>query len=238
MPLFADALSKPYARLTGFFYLIIAVAGGFAIAYVPSVLIVPGDAAATANAIAGQAGLFHAGMMGEMVIMLAEIMATTMLYFMFRPVSSTLSMAAALARLSMVAVMAAMLFFSYLAFALATRAELRLALDPQQADALTLMFMQAHEFGIVIWQFFFTLHLALLGWLVMVSGCFPRLIGFGMLVGSGGYLLDSLMTLGLIGGPLAYLVYALLAVVTVSEVGFALWLLIRGQRVVAQPVTG
>ncbi len=40
-----------YAKLAGLLYLLIAISGGFSIGYMPSVIMVPGDAATTAQNI-------------------------------------------------------------------------------------------------------------------------------------------------------------------------------------------
>ncbi|MCB1349480.1 MAG: DUF4386 family protein, partial [Maritimibacter sp.] len=83
MHCFADPTSRSYARLTGLFYLTIAFAGGFAILWVPSQLQVAGDAQATFANILARNSLYLWGIGGEVLILVAEIMATAMLYFMF-----------------------------------------------------------------------------------------------------------------------------------------------------------
>ncbi len=88
MAVFSDPLSKPYARLTGVFYLAIAAFGGFAILWVPSQLQVPGDPSATMANLIERRGLFLAGIGGEVAILVAEVMCTGMLYFMFKPVNA------------------------------------------------------------------------------------------------------------------------------------------------------
>ena len=68
-----------YAKIAGLLYLIIAVAGGFSIGYVPTVIIVDGDAAATAQALTDNQGLFRLGIVGDTIVLLAEIILTVML---------------------------------------------------------------------------------------------------------------------------------------------------------------
>jgi hypothetical protein len=228
---FHDPNSRDYARVTGALYLAIAVAGGFSILYVPAMLNVPGDPAATFANIADRRGLFHAGLVGDVVMMTAEVLVSVMLYLMFRPVNATLSLAASYARLMMVAVMAAMLFFHAGALALAEgRVPLESFSAAQRIELAGLM-RHVHDAGVWIWQLFFSLHLVLLGTLVMRSGLYPRLLGLGLVVGSAGYLVDSVQMFALPDATLLEAVkIALLLVVTLSEVGFALWLLLRGPR--------
>ncbi|MCI5110427.1 MAG: DUF4386 domain-containing protein [Marivita sp.] len=230
MHAFSDPTSPTYARLTGIFYLGIAIAGGFAIAYVPSQIVVQGDPAQTVSNILNRSSLYRSGIAADVVVMLFEIMALSMLYFMFKPVSATLSMAAAMARLSMVSVMSAMLFFHAGATLLATSPALMSSFDAGQRADLAGLLLEMHRAGVWIWQVFFTLHLALLGGLVLASGRFPRLIGIGLMVGASGYLLDSVYAFAFPEAAwLGLLRVGLLAVVTLSEISFALWLLIKGQ---------
>lgn len=231
MHILTDPQSTSYARLAGLFYLIIAFAGGFSILYVPSVLLSPGDPAATAAAIRANMGLFHLGIAGEIVIILAELFVTTMLFFMFKPVNATLALAATFARLAMAIVMAVMLFFTAIALILLDGGTSVASMGVEVRESLALVFLDAHEFGVVIWQVFFTVHLFILGALVWHSGRFPKLLGAMMMVGALGYLLDSANSFMFPdSGALALVTGVLLGVVTLGEVGFALWLLIKGPK--------
>ena len=238
MHVFSDPQSRGYVRITGLFYLGIAIAGGFAIAYVPSQIIVQGDAVATAANITQRSGLYHLGIAADALVMLFEMMALTMLYFMFRPVSATLSFAAAMARLMMVAVMAAMLFFHAGAELLAQPDAILPSFSETQRAEIAALLLEMHRAGVWIWQVFFAFHLFVLGTLVRASGRFPQIIGFGLMVGSFGYLLDSVYAFAFPEAAwLGVLRVGLLAIVTLSEVTFALWMLVRapaGQSATAQ----
>lgn len=228
---FSDPLSSSYARWTGFFYLGIAVAGGFSIAYVPSQIVVAGDAAATVANIAGRTGLYHMGIAADLIVMVFEIMAVAMLYFMFRDVSKTLSFAAAMARLSMVSVMSAMLFFHAGASLLVHSDQVMTSFSAMERADLAGLFLEMHRAGVWIWQVFFTVHLLLLGYLVLQSNRFPALLGYGLMIGAMGYVLDSAYAFAFPEAAwLGMLRAGLLVVVTLSELGFALWLLIRGPK--------
>jgi len=54
-----------------------------------------------------------------------------------------------------------------------------------------LLFLNAHGYGVFIWQLFFGLHLFVLGYLIFKSGYFPRILGILMVVGALGYLTDA-----------------------------------------------
>lgn len=239
MQSFSDPQSSSYARWTGFFYLGIALAGGFSIAYVPAQIVQPGDAAATVANIVSRSALYHLGIAGDVVVMVFELFVLAMLYFMFRNVSKTLSFVAAMARLSMVSVMSGMLFFHAGAELLAQSDHVMTHFAPEQRADLTGLLLEMHRAGVWIWQVFFTVHLLILGCLIQRSGRFPAILGHGLSVGAMGYLLDSVYAFAFPDVAwLGQLRIVLLGIVTLSEVGFALWLLIRapGTRAVSTGV--
>ena len=232
MPFLSDPQSPAFARTTGALYLLIAVAGGFSIAYVPGVLQVPDDPVASFANMLDHRVLFHLGITGDVVMMLTELLVASALFAMFRSVNLTLSFSAAMARFMMVAVMAAMLFFHAAGVALLDPAALYSSLDFGQRSELAGVMLQVHDAGVLIWQVFFTAHLLLLGGLVLASGFAPRLLGWGLMIGGLGYLADSVYVFAFPDSTILEAIRtALLVVVTLSELGFALWLLVRGQRV-------
>ena len=70
---------KMAARIAGVLILMIAVFAPFSMLYVPSTLIVPGDAAATANHIMASERLFRLGIASDSVVFLIEIVVTILL---------------------------------------------------------------------------------------------------------------------------------------------------------------
>ena len=98
-----------------------------------------------------------------------------------------------------------------------------------EREALAYLMLTIHDSGVWIWQIFFTIHLLILGRLILASGQYPKLLAYGLMLGGLGYVLDSVYAfafpdLALLGQVRV----ALLVIVTISEVGFALWLLLRG----------
>lgn len=220
---------ETYARIAGSLYLVIAVFGAFSIAYVPSVIIAAGDAAATAANLLAHRAVFSLGVFADFVVMLSEIVLTVLLYVLFKPVSPTLSLIAMVARLLMVVVMAFNLLINLTPMLLLSGADYLSAFSPPQLQATAYLFTQAHGYGVYIWDVFFGFHLLILGYLVMQSGYFPKLLGAGMLIGSFGYLLEGLSKLTFFdNAALAMTVVGLLVLVSISETSFALWLLIKG----------
>jgi hypothetical protein len=218
--------SRRQARTAGLLYLVIAVVGAFSIAYVPSVIVVADDAARTAANLLANPALFGLGVLADVIVMLAEIALTVLLYVLLKPASPTLSLIAMVSRLMMVAVMAINLLIYVMPQVL-----LRAAADPLGPGLLSAvsMLFEAHRYGIFVWDIFFGFHLMALGLLLVRSAAIPGLLGGAILVGSLGYLLEGLTKVtGLANPELGMAIVALLVVASIGELVFALWLLIRG----------
>ncbi len=225
---------RDYARIAGSLYLMIAVFGAFSIGYVPSVIVVAGDATTTASNLIAHQGLFGLGVFADVVVMLTEIVLTVMLFFLFKPVSPTLSLVAMVSRLAMVVVMAVNLLIYTLPMVLLRGADHRAGFDPETLRASALVLFEAHQYGIYIWDLLFGFHLGVLGYLVVRSGYFPKALGALMAIGSSGYLLQGLIKVTFVGNAaVPTLVVGLLVVATAGELGFAFWLLIKGLNVTA-----
>ena len=219
-----------YARLAGLLVLVLVVISPFSLIYIPSTLVVPGDATATANNVMASDGLFRLGIISDAAIFLIEIVVTALLYVLLRPVSRTLSLAAAFARLAMAVIQGINLLPYFIALLLLSGAGYLTVFEPDQLNALVLLSLNAHENAVYIWQAFFGLSLFVLGYLIFESGYFPRILGILMVVGALGYLIDSFGNILLPSyGEVFGLVVAVTAII--GELPFFLWLLIKGVNV-------
>jgi Domain of unknown function (DUF4386) len=226
----AGASPLVYARVAGFLLLFVAIIAPFGQLYVPSTLIAPGDATATANNIGASGWVLHLGIVSDSLVFLIEIVLCALLYVLLSPVSRTLSMVAAFARLAMTVVMGINLLPYFVALLLLSGAGYLTVFEPAQSDALALIFLDAHGYGIFVWQMFFGFHLAVLGYLIYESGYFPRILGVLMVFAALSYLIDAYgnillpnyaETFGLIAGVGALF----------GELPFFLWLAIKGVNV-------
>lgn len=214
-------------RIAGVLYLAIFLLYPLSTA-VRALLVVPGDAATTASNIATNESLFRWGLAGEATVILIEIALAAVLYALLRPVSRTLSLAAALARAGEGVVMAAgNLVTGIMTLVMVGGAGYLTALSAEQRDALALAYQDTNGQVVLIWGLFFGLHLVLLGWLVWHSNFLPRLIGMLLLLAGGGYLAQSFAVLVAPGlaGPLDLVV---LVLAVPGELAIAGWLLVRG----------
>jgi hypothetical protein len=218
---------KTIARITGVLYLSLAVLGPFSMLYVPSVLIAPGSAAATAANVEASGGLLRLGMAGDALIFLIEIVLTALLFVLFKPVNETLSMSAAFARLAMTVIQGANLLNYFFVLLLAGEAGTLAGFAPEQASGLIMLFFSAHESAALIWGLFFGLHLCLLGTLVFKSGYLPRVVGILLAVAGACYLTQSFGNILL---PQFKAIFTMVGFLSTVEIAFPLWLVIKGVK--------
>ncbi|MFB0533833.1 MAG: DUF4386 domain-containing protein [Anaerolineae bacterium] len=218
---------KKTARIAGLLILIITVFAPFSMMYVPSNLIVPGDAATTANNIMAFEGLFRAGIASDSVVFLIEIVIVVVLYVLLKPVSKTLSLVAAFSRLAMTVIQGINLLNHFTALLLLSGADYLTVFEPDQLYALVLLFLNAHEYVVLIWGLFFGLHLLVLGYLVYKSGYIPRIVGVLLVFASLCYLIQ---TFGNILLPKYEEIFATIGFLSIIELAFPLWLLIKGVK--------
>lgn len=106
-----------------------------------------------------------------------------------------------------------------------------LGFEQTDAQALAQVFFEAHALGIFVWQIFFGAHLLALGWVILRSQLVPHMLGWGLFIGAFGYLIQGLVKLTFTDvASLDITIIGLLVVVTLSELGFGLWLLVGGLR--------
>jgi hypothetical protein len=218
---------KRTARIAGALILIMTVPALFAFGYVNSSLIVPGDATATANNILASEGLFRLGIVADALVFLIEIVLVVMLYVLLEPVSQTLSLVAAFARLAMAVVQGVNLLNHLIPLLLLSGTGYLRVFEPDQLHALALLFLDAFEYGAHIWGLFFALHLSFLGYLVYKTGYIPRILGVALVVSSLCYFIQGF---GNILAPQYKEILSWVGLFSIIELAFPLWLVIKGVK--------
>jgi hypothetical protein len=227
-------LNPKDARIAGALYLTIAVCGGFSIGYVPSQMVVAGDATTTAANLMDQLGLFRLGVLADSAVILLEIAITVILYQMFQSASPRLALIAMVSRLGMIVVMGFNLLLWVIPYVLLTQP---MGFEQAESQAFAQVFFEAHALGIFVWQLFFSAHLLALGWIILRTQLVPHLLGWGLFIGAFGYQVQGLVELTFTDvAVLDIIIIGLLVIVTLSELSFGLWLLARGMRsITSQP---
>jgi hypothetical protein len=225
---FTDLSQRQAVTVLRFLYPIWAVVGMFSIMYVPATLIVPGDAATTANNIMGNELLFRMGIVGSLITQLIQILAVLVLYKLFKPVNK--NHAVLMVVFALVGVPIAMLneLNKFAALLLLKGADFLKVLGADQLHALVMFFLNLNEQGILIASIFWGLWLFPLGYLIYKSGYFPRILGVLMFLAGFGYLLGSFMHFLL---PNYVAIFPVFELMTFGEVLFMGWILLKGAKI-------
>lgn len=225
-----NLMTKNSVRFTGFLYLLVIIGAGFGQGYVRGSLVVPGNAAATANNILANEGLFRLGLVTDLIAFLIDAVISVLFYQMFKPYGRTLALvSAALRLLAHPAIGALNLLNHYLAAHVLSGADYLGVFDLAQLEALSQLFMDAHQYGYLIAGAFFGVHCFLLGLLIIRSDMIPGLFGLFMILASIGYFMETFGDL-LFPGNEAWLAWVVGLSAALGEVGLTLYLLIVGTR--------
>ena len=220
---------KKAARIAGAIYLSMVVTGPFSLIYVPSKLIVRGNAAATSDNILAHETMFRLSIMADLVGQVIFICLAIALYRLLSGVNKTW----AGLMVAFVLVSAAVGFVNTLndiaALTLFRGADFLTVFDKPQRDALGMLFIRLHSQGIFIDEMFWGLWLFPFGLLVFRSGFLPRLIGGWLMINCFGYV--ALSFIALLFPPYYETAFGLAQPVLFGELAIMLWLLIKGAKV-------
>src|SRR5438046_3485070 len=218
---------KRQARFAGILYTLANLAAPFACSYLPSILIVPGAATATADHVRTSIGFVRMGIAAELINATVVVFAALAFYRLFKPVSSTHARAMlVLVRLA-VPISLLTILNTVVALIFARRPDFLGAFDPQQLDALVLLFLRFHVYGYVIAGIFWGLWLFPFGILAMRSGFVPWLIGLFMLLAGVPYVVSAFTTLVL---PQYDYISTWLSPLMAGELPMLIWLLVWGAK--------
>lgn len=209
---------KTLARAAGALYVAIVVLGLTSELVLRGPLVVPGDAAATAAAIAAGEAVFRAGLVADLAMVICDVALAVLLFVLLRPAGPVLALIAGAFRLVQAAVISASLLALVLALRFATAAEPR--------PDLALAFAELHATGYDLGLAFFAIASLAVGVLILRSGLVPRLIG-GLVAGAAlVYAAGSVLAIAAPAWLPAFQTAYLLPVV--AETALALWLLVAG----------
>lgn len=222
------------ARIAGALYWMV-IAGGLFAGAVQGFLTVPGDPAATAQAIAAHEALWRWGI-GVHLVYLAfpAIIMDVLLYRIFKPVEPTVALLALASALTSGAVEGAALLQLYVPLAAGQAHAPLIALGEGERQALAYLAIRLYETGSGFALVFFSGFCAATGALILRSRLLPRVIGVMMLLAGICYLVSSLATV--VAPALAGLLLPwILLPCFVGEASLATWLLVKGIDIAEMP---
>jgi hypothetical protein len=181
---------KKTARIAGLLYLIMVLFMVFGLRYVPLNLIVPGDAATTANNIMTSEGLFRSGIVSFLIGQTVFILLVLVLYKLLKPVNKNHALLMVIFVLVGVPIAMLNTLNQFAALLLLSGADYLTAFGADQLHAQVMLFLDLYEYGIHIAMIFWGLWLFPLGYLVYKSSYLPRILGVLLMIGCFGNLID------------------------------------------------
>ncbi len=220
--------TKNPGRSAGLLYVLTSIAGFFAMMYVPSKLVVHGNAAATASNISANETLFRLGIAGQLIGQAGFIFVALALYHLLKGVSQRL--ASLMVILLVVQIPIAFLneVNSIAALVLVRGADYLSIFEKPQREALAMFFLNLHFHGFVVNEIFWGLWLLPLALLIYRSRFLPRFLGVWLALCGFAWVILSLT--GVLSPQNYEKVFTYCQPAFFGEIALMLWLVIKGAR--------
>lgn len=219
---------KKTARVAGVLYLLFALISIVSFLYIPSTVIVPGDATATASNLGSSELLFRLGILGSYISQILFVFLVLTFYRLFKETNH----AQALLMVVLVAIGVAATFVNMFhrlaALILVSGADFLAVFTKAELDALAYAFLRLYSHGAQAIEVFWGLWLFPFGLLVYKSGFIPKILGGLLMMAGVGYVLSSVMSLVLPEYKAA--LSQLISVLEMGELPIIFWLLIVGAQ--------
>ena len=212
------------ARTAGLLALLSAVFGGLGEMYIPTRIIVSGDAAATVLNITTHPTLFRLGFATYLVEGICDVALTLLFYRLLKPAGKNMALFAAFLGLVSTAVYAVAEACYFAPTVILSGADYLKTFSPAQLNTLALLSLRL--FGRITQIFFVFYGLASLirGYLIYRSGYLPKILGVLLMIAGAGFIVENL---AIVLAP-AYASGYLLLPVGIAELSLILWLLVKG----------
>jgi len=213
------------ALIAGVAILVMVAAAPFAEVYAYPKLVITGNSAETIKNITANQTFFAWVIFAYALTFICDIIAAWALYIFLKPVNNYLALLAGWFRLVFAAISIVSLLNLTTVFRLLTTPELSSLFKPNQLQAQVMLSLIAFRSGFHFAILFFSMHLALLGILVLRSAYIPKFLGILLIISALGYMASSMQPYLFPNFDTSFAVYTFY-----GELVFMLWLLIWGSR--------
>ena len=214
-----------WAIISGAALLLMALVAGFAYGYAHTSLVVAGDALTTLNNIIGTQGLFMAEVLAWMAIVVLDLIVSYGFYVFLKPTGPKLAKQAGILRLIYTGVLGVAVVQLLLAH--------NLAFGDQTNPAMVLSRIESFEYIWSLGLIIFGMHLLFAGLAAYKTHLIPKLWSVLLVIAGLSYIV--LHTFETFLPELVQLIASLQTILvipmTLGELGFAIWLLVKGRKV-------
>jgi hypothetical protein len=221
--------TRGLARTTGFFYLLIIAGGLMSGLFVRETLIDPNNAEITLQNIIQNEFLFRLGFLGDLIMVLSDVIVSVLFYFLLVNVHKGLAIFTTVFRLMQSSILGANLINLFKPVLMIQGA------DGMSADQLTALGMDVltqmvvFEYGYLISGVFFAFNCLFMGVLLYRSPDFPKFLGIMIFVAGLAYLFNCLASF-IMPSLVEISEMAMLFTAVIAELTFCTYLLIVGVR--------
>jgi hypothetical protein len=212
--------------IAGFSLLVMVIAAPFVELYAYPKLIVPGNATETINNIAVNKGLYIYVLFGYLLTFIAVVIVAWALYILLKPVNEYLSLLTAIFRWIYTVIALLALLNLVTVYRIVNTSDYLNVFQPGQLNAEIMLLLKSFKSSWYFGLIFFSIHLVLLGYLVMRSGYIPFILGIVLIITGFGYLLTNVRPYLFPTINVDFAKYTFY-----GELIFMLWLLIKGWRI-------
>ncbi len=222
--------NKTTARIAGLLYLGVVLTGIFTLMYVPSKLIVSGNASLTYENIKSFKTLFRFGIIGGLLCYTFFLFLALALYRLLKPVNEMYAKLMVLLVVLSIPVFFLNVQNEFSVLSIINDVQNSFGLSAEQTQSQIMLYLEQYDNGMRIVHIFSGLWLFPFGYLVFKSGFLPKALGILLMLGCFGYLINFT-------GHTIYPSYSKLGIspfislpASIGEIGICLWLLILGVK--------
>lgn len=214
-------------RVAGFLYLLVDVIAPFSLIYIPSTMIVRGNAAATVNNIGAHETLFRLGIISDLLSTTLFVLVVLALYRILKDVDRNL----AVLMVILGGIMTPTIGFVTVvnngaALLIMHGGDFLAAFDHSQRDALAMLFLRLNHPATLSVEVLWGLWLFPLAILIYRSRFLPRFLGIWLIINGLAYVAESVI--GWVTPQYDNILSTILTPAQLGEVALTLWLLIMG----------
>ncbi|MGG6310561.1 DUF4386 domain-containing protein [Paenibacillus macerans] len=208
----------------------------FSNGFVHESLVAGDDPGATWNNLQTSNLLFKAEILGWLIILICDIVVAWAFYIFLKPIHRPLALLGAWFRLTYAAMLGGSILILMVVLLLTNQTGYLSALDHEQLQAGTMLFLNAFELAWSAGLILFGGHLLIVGYVAFTSSSIPKVISVLLLLASVGYIVIHLCNVFLpqFEGMIAALEFLFSLPMMLGELGFGLWLMFRGGRAAAK----
>ncbi|MDO6658638.1 DUF4386 domain-containing protein [Anaerobacillus sp. 1_MG-2023] len=223
-------MQQKAAVFSGIALLVMIVAAVFAQGYVHSSLVVDGDAATTLRNIQASQGLFRLEVLGWLIIIIMDLIVSWGFYVFLKPFHPGYALLAGWLRFLYTAMLAIAVSHLLITNRVVQNSELGTSsrVAQQAMDSIT-AFEAIWSFGLII----FGLHLIAVALVAMNTKKIPKVISILVVIAGFSYSIIHFMYnfVPQIENVIGLLELILMAPMVIGELGFGIWLLVKGRKV-------